>query len=138
MKLRAFQWLLALAFLCAANALYGWGGLAFVADLDPIVHRSAQREGALTLTYMEGGRWLLPRIGLDHAAGVHAEAMFAPLRTRLLQEPALAMELLHRSPTGSGHRLLLWSHWGAPLLLIAGLVAYAMRQKRVVTTRQVR
>ncbi|MBK6727975.1 MAG: hypothetical protein IPG63_12030 [Xanthomonadales bacterium] len=120
------------------NALYGWGGLTQVADLGPIAERSAKREGALTWTYMQGGRWLIERVGLENAARQHADAMFAPSRSMLLGNPALAMYTLHRQSFGFQHRLLLWSHWGAPLLLLLTAIAYVRRQKQVVTTRRLR
>lgn len=138
MKLRVFQWLFGLFLPVLATALYGWGGLTQVADLGPIAELSAKREGALTWTYMQGGRWLIERAGWQDAARAHAEAMFAPARPLLTANPALAMDLLHHQTFGFQHRLLLWAHWGAPLLLLLTAIAYVRRQKAVVTTRRIR
>ncbi|MBI2398841.1 MAG: hypothetical protein HYV17_13685 [Xanthomonadales bacterium] len=138
MKLRVFQWLFGLFLPVLATALYGWGGLTQVADLGPIAELSAKREGALTWTYMQGGRWLIERAGWQDAARAHAEAIFAPARPLLTANPALAMDLLHRQTFGFQHRLLQWAHWGAPLLLLLTAIAYVRRQKAVVTTRRIR
>lgn len=138
MKLRMFQWLLMPAVLATANALYGWGSLTLLDDLGPVAARSAQREAALTWTYMQGGRRLIEAIGQSSAAIAHAEALFAPARPVVLANPAIAMDQMHRGDYGFQHRLLIWSHWGAPLLWLATIVAYAMRQKAIVSTRRVR
>ena len=138
MKLRNFQWLTLMTLPVLGNALYGWGGLTQVADLGPIAELSAKREGALTWTYMQGGRWLIERAGLQDAARQHAEALFAPSRSVLVGNPALAMDVLHRQTFGFQHRLLQWSHWGTPLLLLLTVIAYVRRQKAVVTTRRIR
>ena len=138
MKLLRYQWLLMLAVLANANALYGWGALTQVDDLGTIAEHSAAREGALTWTYMQGGRYLIEATGAQAAAAAHAEAMFAPARDALRANPAIAMDLLHRADYGFQHRLLIWSHWGAPLLWLATILAYAMRQKAVISTRTLR
>lgn len=138
MKLRMFQWLLFPAVLATANALYGWGALTLLADIGPIAERSAEREGPLTWTYMQGGHRLIAALGGQAAATVHGEALFAPARAALLANPAIAMDQLHRGDLGFQHRLLLWSHWGAPLLWLLVIVAHTMRQKAVVSTRSVR
>lgn len=138
MKLRVFQWLFGLFLPVLATALYGWGGLTQVADLGPIAELSAKREGALTWTYMQGGRWLIDTVGGQAAAAAHGEALFAPARDSLRDNPAIAMDVLHREHFGFQHQLLLWSHWGAPLFWVATLVAYALRQKAVVSTRSLR
>ena len=64
--------------------------------------------------------------------------MFAPARNTLLANPALAMDVLHRAHYGFQHRLLLWSHWGAPLLWLLTAIAYVRRQKAIVSTRKLR
>ena len=138
MKLRMFQWLLLPAVLATANALYGWGSLTLLDDLGPVAEHSAQREAALTWTYMQGGRRLIEAAGAQAAAVAHAEAMFAPARDALRANPAIAMDLLHRADYGFQHRLLIWSHWGAPSLWLATLLAYALRQKAIVSTRRLR
>ncbi len=137
-KLRMFQWMLLPTLLVTANALYGWGALTQLTDLGPTAELSAKREGALTWTYMQGGRWLIERSGIQAAAVAHAELMFAPARNTLLANPALAMDVLHRAHYGFQHRLLLWSHWGAPLLWLLTAIAYVRRQKAIVSTRKLR
>jgi hypothetical protein len=137
-KLRMFQWFLMPAVLATANALYGWGALTQLSDLGPIAELSAKREGALTWTYMQGGRWLIETLNGQAAAAAHAEALFAPARDSLCENPAVAMDVLHREHFGFQHQLLLWSHWGAPLFWFATLAAYALRQKAVVSTRSLR
>ena len=138
MKLRMFQWLLIPALLASANALYGWGSLTQLADLGPIAEQSARREAPLTWTYLQGGRWLIERAGGQASAAAHAEALFAPARAVLKANPLVAMDQLHRADYGFQHRLLLWSHWGAPLSWLAVVVAPLMRQKPVVSTRKLR
>jgi hypothetical protein len=137
-KVQAYHWLFPSALLLTVNACYGWGGLALLEDIGPIAEQSARREGALTWTYMQGGRWLLDVTGMADGARQQAESMFGELRPQLLARPALAMDLLHDHALGGGHRILLWSHWGAPLLWFAALFSFARRQKAVVTTRRVR
>ena len=73
MKLRMFQWLRLPAALATANALYGWGSLTLLDDLGPVAEHSAQREAALTWTYMQGGRRLIEATGVQAAAIAHAE-----------------------------------------------------------------
>ncbi len=138
MKLRMFQWIAMPALLTTANALYGWGALTQLPDLGPIAEASAQREGALTWTYMQGGRWLIERTGGQATAAAHAESMFAPARDTLRANPALAMDVLHHAHYGFQHRLLLWSHWGAPLLWLLAAIAYVRRQKAIISTRKLR
>lgn len=138
MKLRMFQWLLFPAVLATVNAMYGWGALTQLADLGPIAERSAEREGVLTWTYMQGGRRLISAAGWQAAAAAHGEALFAPARDALRANPAIAMDVLHRADFGFQHRVLLWSHWGAPVLWLAVILAHAMRQKAVVSTRRLR
>jgi len=133
-----FQWLLVPAVLATANALYGWGALTLLDDLGPVAERSARHEALLTWTYMQGGRRLIDALGVQSAATAHAEAMFAPARTVVLSHPAIAMDQMHRADYGFQHRLLIGSHWAAPLLWFATLVAYAMRQKAIVSTRRLR
>lgn len=138
MKLRMFQWFLMPAVLATANALYGWGALTQLADLGPVAELSAKREGALTWTYMQGGRRLIDALGGQANAVAHAEALFGAARNSLRADPAIAMDLLHHGNFGFQHRLLIWSHWGAPLFWFATFVAYARRQKAVISTRTLR
>lgn len=138
MKLRTFQWMFPLSLLVLLHASYGWGGLAMVEGIGPIAEVSARREAALTWTYMQAGRWICQRVGMEDSARGSAEAMFAPARARILALPQATMDLVHRETFGLGHRLLKWSHWGGPMLLLLSAVAYARRQRPVVTTRRTR
>jgi hypothetical protein len=138
LKLRVFQWLLLPAVLASANALYGWGSLTLLDDLGPVAERSARHEAALTWTYMQGGRRLIDAFGAQSHAVAHAEALFAPARPAVLSNPVIAMDRMHRADYGFRHRLLIWSHGAAPLLWLATAVAYAMRQRPVVSTRRLR
>lgn len=138
MKLRAFQWMFPLSLLVLLHASYGWAGLALVEDIGPIAEETARREAALTWTYMQAGRWMVQHTGMEAAARERAEAMFAPARERILALPQATMDLVHRETFGFGHRVLKWSHWGGPILLLLSAVAYVRRQRAVVTTRRVR
>ncbi len=138
MKIQAYHWLFPSFLLLLAHAAYGWGGLTLIDDLGPIAERSAEREGALTWTYMQGGRWVVERAGWSEAAERQAEATFAPARERLLASPEIAMDLLHGPPLGFSHRLLQWTHWLAPILLLMTSISYVRRQKPVMTTRKIR
>ena len=64
--------------------------------------------------------------------------MFAPARDTLRANPALAMDVLHHAHYGFQHRLLLWSHWGAPLLWLLAAIAYVRRQKAIISPRKLR
>lgn len=138
MKIRMFQWFLLAALVTTAHALWGWGALALMPELGPIAEQSAQREGALTWTYMQGGRWAIRHLHAEDAALRHAEAVFAPAREGLLETPRAAMDQLHRRSLGVRMTLLRASHWGAPLLWLLTAIAYARRQTAVVTTRRLR
>ncbi len=138
MKIQAYHWLFPTFLLTLAHAMYGWGGLTRIDDLGPIAERSAEREGALTWTYMQGGRWIIESAGWSDAAERQAEATFAPARERLLATPEIAMDVLHGPPLGFAHRLLQWTHWGTPLLLLLTAFAYLRRQKPIMTTRRIR
>jgi hypothetical protein len=138
MKIQAYHWLTVASLLTLAHALYGWGSLSLVADIGPVAERSAKREGALTWTYMQGGRWCIMQAGLQDAARLHAEAVFEPGRDRMLANPAIAMDLLHGPHLTFSHRVLQWTHWGGPLLLLLTAIAYVRRQKPVVVTRKIR
>lgn len=138
MKIQGYHWLFPLFLLSLGHAMYGWGGLTLIDDLGPVAEHSAEREGALTWTYMQGGRWIIERAGWREAAKHQAEVTFAPARERLLATPAIAMDLLHGPPLGVAHRLLQWTHWLTPLLLLLASVSYVRRQKPVMTTRRIR
>ena len=138
MKLQAHHWLFALTIGGLWHASYFWGGLALIDDIGPIAERSAEREGALTWTYMQAGRaWIKP-IGWEDAARLNAELTFAPSRKALLTTPRAAMDLLHSEPANARHRVLRWTHLGTPILLLLSGIAYLRRQKPIVTTRRLR
>lgn len=138
MKLQAYHWLFTASLLAALHATYGWGSVGLVPDVGTVVEHSAQREGALTWTYLNGGRKWIELVGWQESARKYGEALVAPLRPQLLATPALAMDLLHGAPATFNQRLLQWSHWGTPLALVFALIAYVRRQKEIVTTRRLR
>ena len=138
MKILNYQWLAAVTLLGLSQALYGWGALSLVRDLGPIANLSAKRQGALTWTYMHGGRWLIDHAGAKASALRYAEATFAPARAGVVANPTLAMALLHGHPVTFAHRVLQWAHWGTPLALMLTAIAYVFRQKRIMTTRRIR
>lgn len=138
MKMRMFQWFLIPALLATGNALYGWGALTQVDDLGPIAERSANREAPLVWTFMQGGRWLIEKAGMQDAARAHGQAVFSSMHDAVVATPNAAIDTLFNDSHGGQHRLLLWSHALAPWLWLFTAIAFAMRQKAVVSTRSLR
>ena len=107
--------------------VYLWGGLSKTPSMGGIVSDASAREVSLAGIYVPIGQQLLDLTGLGRSASEFAQQAFAKVEPRLLANPAAAMEILVSDmPTG-----VRFAYHGAPLLLLAFLVAF-WRRPRVV------
>jgi len=106
-----------------------WGGLSLHPTFGKPVTDASSRELALATVYVPAGNTLMPLAGLGAAAANHAGALFAPVLPALEANPAAAMETLVEDMPW----LARLGYYGAPLLLVAFLLAY-WRRPRVVAS----
>ncbi len=93
---------------------YLWGGLARTSTLGPLMVETTQRELALAGVYLPVGLWLVDTAGVADSAATFANARFGALETRVLANPAAAMDtLLSGMPVGVRS-----AYYGAPILLL--------------------
>ena len=106
---------------------YAWGGLSKTPALGRIVTDASSRELALAGLYVPAGKGLVEVTGLAGSATAYAQSTFAGVEPRVLANPAAAMEIL----VGDMPLVPRTAYYGAPLLLVAFLLAY-WRRPRVV------
>ena len=111
--------------------LYLWGGLSKTPTMGPIVTDATTRELSLAMAYAPTGAALLDLAGLGRGAAEFAQAQFAPIEARVVANPAAAMETLVRDMPW----LASLAYYGAPILLVAFLLAY-WRRPRVLRSMQ--
>jgi len=104
-----------------------WGGLSLHPTFGAPVNEATGRELALATIYVPAGNTLLPLAGLGAVAANHAGALFAPLLPALQANPAAAMDTLVADMPWSARI----AYHGAPLLLVAFLLAYWRRPRTV-------
>lgn len=104
---------------------YAWGGLAKTPAMGPAVGAAASRELALASVYVPTGRVLIDVTGLSGSAAQHAQQAFASLEERLLANPQAAMDIVVKGMP----MLPRAAYYGAPLLLLAFLIAYWRRPR---------
>jgi|APFre7841882724_1041349.scaffolds.fasta_scaffold69258_2 hypothetical protein len=112
------------------NAL-AWSGLGQEHGIGPIVRESARRESALVSTYLVLGDALRALPGIDGFATELALAGYGPALERLKAEPAAAMDVLARGGFGPVNAILRINTWATPMLLLAWVVAYWLRPRKV-------
>ena len=107
--------------------LFAWGGLSKTPSIGRIVTDASARELALAGIYVPAGKGLVEVTGLANSATEYAQSAFAGVEPRVLANPAAAMEIL----VGDMPLVPRTAYYGAPLMLVAFLLAY-WRRPRVV------
>jgi len=108
-----------------------WAGAARMPKIGEQLRISARREAPLTMTYMTvGGVLMTVPILRDYGVNYALEA-FEPLIAPIRDKPLLAMELAHGEWRNRKHRTLQWMHLAGPLLLIAWVLTYSRRSRKV-------
>jgi len=108
-----------------------WAGAARLPKIGEQLRISARREAPLTIAYMSvGGLLMTVPILRDYGVNYALEA-FEPLTDPIRDKPLLAMEIAHGEWRNHKHRTLQWLHSGAPILLIAWVLTYSLRSRKV-------
>lgn len=111
---------------------YLWGGLGRTPELGLLVTQGAEREVSLAGIYVPVGRMLVESTGLQRSASDFASERFASLQSRLLANPAAAMDtLLSNLPFTTK-----LSYYGAPLLLLLTAYLWWRRPREVHVGRR--
>ena len=113
--------------LALAYDFFLWGGLARTRQMGPLMVETTQRELALAGVYLPIGKILIEASGLQRVAAEHAQSTLAPVESRLLARPSVAMDtMVENLPL---HVML--AYYGAPLLLVAFALAWWRRPREV-------
>lgn len=129
---RQLHWLLlGAALLCFAFEAVVWASAAQLPGTGVHLFRSAKREAPLVYAYMLAGRPMTAVAPLRDFGEGYALQVFLPLADQIQRTPELAMDLAFAKPSGPRHSTLKMFHHAPLVLLVAWLIAYAMRPKAV-------
>lgn len=132
MKQRLHLFVTALFVLSLGWNLWIWGGIARHRELGPVIDKAARNEVSLGSLYLHSGAALLDVSGLAPQAAASAEASFGPALDSVRRSPVVAMENLQLDQPA----LVRASYYGAPLLLLATLLAWWFRPREVHLSRR--
>jgi hypothetical protein len=132
MKARLHLFAIALFVLTLFYNLYLWGGLARTPELGPLMTQATQREVSLAGIYLPLGRILIDAAGLKQTAASFAETRFAGVRSRVLANPAAAMDTILSDLPAS----VSLAYYGAPLLLPLAALLWWRRPRGVHMIRR--
>ena len=108
-----------------------WAGAARLPKVGEQLRISARREAPLTMAYMSvGGPLMAVPILRDYGINYALEA-FEPLTGPIRDKPLLAMEIAHGEWRNRKHRTLQSMHLAGPILLLAWVLTYTLRSRKV-------
>lgn len=116
-----------------------FGALARQPAVGVAIARAAEIQAPITQTYIALGNPLVSRSPVLQAVGESmANAAFGNSYGAIEARPDAAIDLLFSESRGPLSALFMLSYWGAPLLLLLTLGAWAFRSRRAHLIKSVR
>ncbi|HEY6940415.1 hypothetical protein [Dokdonella sp.] len=111
-----------------------WGALPRVPDVGPAIVDSANREAPLAATYVLLGAPLDGALPALQAFGeARVTEAFGEGFPRIREDSTVAMDLIFNTTWNVGHRWLKTAYWFPPLLLVATVIVWLRRPRKVAT-----
>lgn len=129
MRLRKHTVLFTLFVLTLAFNAWVYASLARDPEIGPALAASARADAPLLHTYIVVGRPLVAWVGADAGQNV-ALAAFGSAYASMVATPEAAASLLFRDSRGAMRGLMIGLFWATPVLLLLGLLAWALRSRQ--------
>ncbi|HEU4662650.1 MAG TPA: hypothetical protein VFS55_01335 [Dokdonella sp.] len=111
-----------------------WGSLPLIPDVGPDIVDSANREAPLAATYVLLGAPLDSALPALQAFGEErVSAAFGEGFARIREDSTVAMDLIFNSTWNVEHRWLKTVYWFPPLLLVATVILWLRRPRKIAT-----